>query len=112
MRMKFWRLSVRSKVLSSLLLLAAGILLAIGSACQHAQLAPYRAYANDADVPRIELQDAKRDYDSGSAVIVDSRPEQQYTMEHIAGAINVPAGSSDTEFDKIPKGKKIIVYCS
>ena len=94
-----------------LLLLAAGLMLAIGSACEQAQLAPYKAYANDAEVPRISVEEAKKEYDSGGAVIIDSRDANAYAQEHIAGAINIPSGT-EPDIAKVPKGKKIIVYCS
>jgi len=80
--------------------------------CQRAQLAEYKPYANDAEVPRISVEDAKKDYDAGIAVIIDSRDAGTFGQERIAGSINIPTGSSDADFSKIPQGKKIIVYCS
>jgi hypothetical protein len=96
----------------SSLFLAAALLLAFAAACQQAKLAEYRAYSNDGDVPRISVEDAKKDYDAGIAVIVDSRPESAFAQEHVAGAINIQNGGSEADFEKLPKGKKIIVYCS
>ena len=72
----------------------------------------YKKFASDADVPRIEVADAKKDYDADSVVIVDSRPESAYKSEHIKGAINIPIGAPDDAFGVLPKGRKIIVYCS
>lgn len=114
MPMKYWRPSVRNKIidLRLLLLFVVAVTLAFASACQRAQLAEYRAYSGDADVPRISLEEAKRDYDNGFAVIVDSRDAGSFANEHIKGAINIPVGSPETEYSKIPQGKKIIVYCS
>lgn len=80
--------------------------------CQKAQLAEYRKYANDADVPRISAEDAKKEVDAGNAVIVDSRGDSVFKIEHIAGAINIPFGAPKEKFSDLPKGKKIIVYCS
>ena len=80
--------------------------------CEKAQLAPYVKYESAEQVPRITLEEAKKDYDAGTAVIIDSRGEAQYKQEHIAGALNIPIGSPETRFSEIPKGKKIIVYCS
>ena len=93
------------------LVLGVFCLLAVGS-CQKAQLAEYTKYSNDADVPRISVEDAKKDYDAGTAVIVDSRAESAYNSEHIANALNIPFGSPDEKYSALPKGKKIIVYCS
>ena len=75
--------------------------------------AEYVKYKADADVPRINVQDAKAAVDSGDAVIVDSRPEDAYKAEHVAGSINIPLGTgAEEKFSTLPKGKKIIVYCS
>jgi hypothetical protein len=64
------------------------------------------------EAPRIALADAKKDYDEKTAVFIDTHSPAQYEMEHITGAINIPANELNNYFDKIPKGKKIIVYCS
>ncbi len=49
----------------------------------------------EVDAPRITLADAKKDYDSKTAVFIDT-----------------PANRLDEYIDKIPKGKKLILYCS
>ena len=81
-------------------------------ACQKVQLPEYRKYATEADVPRISVEEAKKDVDAGIAVIVDSRADSAYKQEHIAGSINIPIGSPAEKFSQLPKNKKIIVYCS
>ncbi len=96
--------------------LAAGILtlaILLPLACSKpAPVAEYKKYENDAAVPRITVEDAKKDFDAGNATIIDSRPESAYKSEHIAGSINVALGSPDDAFSTLPKNKKIIVYCS
>jgi len=83
------------------------------SDCGTAQVAPYVKYKSDADVPRITIEEAKKEFDAGNVVMVDSRGEAQYKQEHIARALSVPFGAPDNpKFSEIPKGKKIIVYCS
>ena len=78
--------------------------------------APTRAAdSHEAEVdnaPRISLADAKKDYDAGSAVVVDVRDPNSYAQEHVKGSINIPLADLATSFDKIPKGKKIVAYCS
>jgi len=66
----------------------------------------------ESDVPRISVADAKKETDAGNAIVVDARGEGAYQVEHIAGSINIPFGSKDDAFSTLPKGKKIIVYCS
>ena len=62
--------------------------------------------------PRISLADAKKDFDAGTAVFIDTHSPDQYAQRHIKGSINIPANQLDAYFNKIPKGKKIIAYCS
>ncbi len=64
------------------------------------------------DAPRISLADAKKAYDAGTAFIVDVRDVNAYKHEHIKGAVNIPVADLAASMDKIPKDKKIIVYCS
>lgn len=64
------------------------------------------------DAPRIALADAKKDFDAGNAVFIDTRVEATYKQEHVKGAINIPVEAVDAKFNEIPKGKKIIAYCS
>jgi rhodanese-related sulfurtransferase len=77
-----------------------------------APVAEYKKIEKDADVPRISVADAKKEFDAGNAIIVDSRPEFAYSQEHIAGSIDIPFGSNADVFPTLPKDKKIIVYCS
>ncbi|MCA1589939.1 MAG: ArsR family transcriptional regulator, partial [Acidobacteria bacterium] len=56
--------------------------------------------------------DAKKEFDAKSAVFVDTHSPDQFAKQHIAGAINIPANDTADKIDKLPKNKKIIVYCS
>lgn len=65
------------------------------------------------DVPRITLADAKADFDSGNAIFIDTRPGASFQEEHVKGAINIGTAEEMTaKADTLPKGKKIIAYCS
>ena len=64
------------------------------------------------DFQRISLEDAKKDFDAGTAIIIDARDEGSYKNEHVKGAINIPYGDFDKKYKSVPKDKKIIVYCS
>ena len=110
--MRFSRLLAKSNLMKKSLPYIFLLLAVAGLACQKAQLAEYKKYENDADVPRMTIEDAKKDADAGNAVIVDSRAESAYKHEHIAGSINIALGATDDAFAALPKNKKIIVYCS
>jgi predicted sulfurtransferase len=64
------------------------------------------------DAPRISLADAKKDFDAGNVVFVDTRADVAYKQEHIKGAINVPMEAVEMRYREIPANKKIIAYCS
>lgn len=64
------------------------------------------------DAPRISLADAKKAYDDGDAVIVDVRDVNAYKQERVKGSVNITVQDIDANIDKLPKGKKIIAYCS
>ena len=64
------------------------------------------------DVSRISLEEAKALHDAGTAVFIDTHSPSVFAEEHIAGAINIPVSEGVPDVNKIPKGKKIIAYCS
>lgn len=70
-----------------------------------------KKYKDISEVPRISLSDAKKAFDAGGAVFVDSRRQNFYKENHIKGAANIPFGSN-SNYDSLPSGKMIIVYCS
>src|ERR1044072_3701995 len=119
------KLSARSNFMNRLvILLTTALLFAAG--CNNA--APPLRVANSAPqstpgnvdshghaedtAPRISLADAKKDFDAGTAVFLDTHAPDQYAQRHIKGSINVPANNPEPYLNKIPKGKKIIAYCS
>jgi Rhodanese-like domain len=106
------KLSIRNIYFLILVLALASLSFTEGS-CQSAQIAPYSKYATDAEVPRISLEDAKKAFDAGTAFIIDARGDMQWDQEHIAGSMSSgKIGPIEQDYPNIPRGKKIIVYCS
>lgn len=66
----------------------------------------------DDGAPRISLADAKKEFDAGTAVFIDTHAAEQFARQHIPGALNISVSDLAAKEDKIPKGKKIIAYCS
>ena len=77
---------------------------------EQANVAPVATPIDNA--PRITLADAKKDYDAGNAFVIDVRDESAYKLEHIKGAVNITPQTLEANISKLPKGKKLIVYCS
>lgn len=91
-----------------ILILSIGLLMA----CQAEPKLEYVKYINEQAVPRISVEDAKKEIDAGRAVFIDSRGQTAFDAEHLPGAIVLPYENGQPKFDALPKGKKIIVYCS
>ncbi len=62
------------------------------------------------------LADAKKLFDSKSAIFVDARPPEDYEAEHIVGALSLYNERLNELYDSVlgnvPKDKIIITYCS
>ena len=56
-----------------------------------------------------ELADA---INSGSAIVVDVRKENEYMSEHIDGAINLPLDNINDSMDALDKNKTYYVHCA
>jgi len=69
-------------------------------------------HTDEDNAPRITLADAKKDFDNKTAVFIDTHSKEQYALEHIPGSINIQANTIKQNMDKVPKGKKLIAYCS
>ncbi|HNQ15727.1 MAG TPA: rhodanese-like domain-containing protein [Pyrinomonadaceae bacterium] len=67
---------------------------------------------HDDNAPRISLSEAKKEFDAGTAVFVDTRAESVYKQEHIKDAMNIPVEAVESKYKELPTDKKIIAYCS
>lgn len=81
-------------------------------ACQKAETIEYFEYVDEASVPRITAENAKKEFDAGRAVFVDSRGEAAWKAERLPGALEISLNSPEDKYSQLPKGKKIIIYCS
>jgi len=79
---------------------------------------PFPNLAKEADelnVPRIDLLDARKIFDEGSAIFVDARPPELYAKGRIPGALNLPDTKFDAFFSEfsaiIPPQESLVVYC-
>lgn len=88
------------------------VLMFVGISCQKAMSSPTKQNVVAEEAPRISLENAKKDFDAGTAIFVDSRPDSAYKQNHIKGAVNIPLADAETRWKEISTDKKIIVYCS
>lgn len=65
---------------------------------------------------RDELTPVKRDellklVKKGEAVVIDVRPETEFSAGHIPGAINIPVDDLPKRLKTLPKDQEIVAYC-
>ena len=48
---------------------------------------------------------------SGAAVLIDTRPEEEFLAGHIAGAVSVPVEELEARLHVLPMDQEVIAYC-
>ena len=59
-------------------------------------------------VSREELAARVKD---GLVTVLDVRPEDEYALGHIPGAINVPLSELERRVQSLPQGQEVVAYC-
>ncbi|HEX9832936.1 MAG TPA: rhodanese-like domain-containing protein, partial [Mycobacterium sp.] len=49
--------------------------------------------------------------DGGDAVILDVRPDPEYTAGHLPGAVHIPLEELTQRLSELPPGREIVAYC-
>lgn len=66
------------------------------------------------EINKIDIEEAKYLFDSGSAVFVDARSQGEYDRQHIKGAVFLATNATNEEVMKIAKkykNKVLVTYC-
>lgn len=64
------------------------------------------------NVRRINIADARAEFDGGKAIMVDVRGDVAFKQGHIKGAQSIALGDLVGKAGDLPKDKTIILYCS
>ena len=48
---------------------------------------------------------------AGAIVLLDVRPEDEFALGHLRGAVNVPLGDLARRLKSLPRGKEVVAYC-
>ncbi len=63
----------------------------------------------------ITIYEAEELFQKGKALFIDARPEEDFKIGHILGALNIPLNSIKSPEDlktlNLPKNKMLITYC-
>lgn len=60
----------------------------------------------------VVFWDEVKNFQNKDSIILDVRSELEYNLDHIENAINIPFDKIRTALDKIPKDKKVLLYCN
>jgi len=55
---------------------------------------------------------AKQEIDQGSVVVIDVRDADSYVAAHIPGSLQIPLARIEGEVNYLPRGKRILTYCT
>ena len=70
------------------------------------------AYLGDraglAGISRAELVERLR---AGDVVVLDVRPDAEFTAGHLPGAVNVPPNELEQRLGALPPGQQVVAYC-
>ena len=71
-----------------------------------------RDFFHDRDaLEAVSREELAQRLNAGQVTVLDVRPEAEYALGHVAGAINIPADELERRLADLPKGHEIIAYC-
>src|SRR5690348_16074070 len=47
----------------------------------------------------------------GSVMLLDVRPNDEYSLGHLPGALNIPLRELEQRLSELPNGQEIVAYC-
>ena len=72
-----------------------------------------RAQGDLGAVPRMKLEDFKKELDQDKLLVIDTRGPEAYRAGHIPGSINVPLSAWAENLPRLKASKKpIVAYCA
>jgi len=74
------------------------------------QLVNHNLSVMDTDVP-VSNEILLRHLDAGQVQLLDVRPQSEFELGHIQGAVNIPLEELDTRLDELAPEQKIVTYC-
>jgi rhodanese-related sulfurtransferase/DNA-binding transcriptional ArsR family regulator len=63
------------------------------------------------DMEPVTREELARRMERGLVTVIDARPEDEFALGHVPGAINVPVGDLEASLAKIDPAREIVAYC-
>jgi rhodanese-related sulfurtransferase/DNA-binding HxlR family transcriptional regulator len=71
-----------------------------------------RAYFRERDqLEPVAASELVRRLREGSVVLIDVRPEDEYELGHLPGALNIPVSQLVQRLSELPRDHEIVAYC-
>jgi ArsR family transcriptional regulator len=67
-------------------------------------------HARDALEP-VSRQDLMARLEDGSVIVLDVRPEDEFALGHLPGALNIPLSALEHRLAELPVGREVVAYC-
>jgi 3-mercaptopyruvate sulfurtransferase SseA len=84
----------------------------VRSASERPSVAVPQPDADLAAVPRVPLSEAYGQIENREVVVIDVRAADAYVSGHIPGALHIPLARIEGEVAYLPRGKRILTYCT
>ena len=59
----------------------------------------------------VRRQDLLSRLKDGLVTVLDVRPEDEYALGHLPGALNIPLGELDRRLSELPTDREVVAYC-
>lgn len=69
------------------------------------------AYLGPADTDQLSREQLLERVRSGTAVVIDVRPAEEYASGHIPGAVSVPIDELEARLAELPDQTEVVAYC-
>jgi rhodanese-related sulfurtransferase len=69
-------------------------------------------HAHPHDFETVSAEELKAGLEAGTMIVLDVRTIDQYSAQHVAGALQIPLTRVEGEIPYLPKDKLIVTYCT
>lgn len=68
-------------------------------------------FGDRSDMDAIGFDELRTRLKSGSVILIDVRPAEEYAAGHIAGALSIPHDELEARVRDLPKDQEVVAYC-
>lgn len=73
------------------------------------ELELYRSHRSD--IEKISVEELHEGLRRDEIILIDARPEIEFRVGHLPGAVSFPVDDLPSRIDELPVGKTLVTYC-